>query len=82
METYSDPYANPYTVIFCENMKRLREDYAFTKTKMAQILGVSVATITKIEKGVIPPRLNMDAIDRAAEYFGITPYNLFNHLRD
>lgn len=65
------------SLIFCENIKMLREKENLSKAKMAKILGISVNTLTVIEKGILPQRLSCNVLFRIHQYFGIIPKDMF-----
>ncbi len=67
---------------FCKNMKRLREANTLSKKEMAQKLKVSVATISKIEKGTIPPRLGCSILFSIHDEFGIMPSKMLDELQN
>ena len=66
---------------FCKNMKRLREANNLSKKEMAQKLNVSVTTISKIEKGTIPPRLCCSILFGIHDEFGIMPGKMLDELQ-
>lgn len=53
------------------NVAYLRKKQKFSKEKMAKILGIGIQTLTKIEQGVLPPRLRVEVLFRMQHYFGI-----------
>lgn len=63
--------------IFCENIRLLRLHHGYTKKKMAEICGISTRTLTKIEQGIVPPRLKADIVFYLAQHFRLRPYQLF-----
>lgn len=48
----------------CKNIRCLRKHYNLTQKEMADILGVSVSSIRRIEKGVLPRCVNSSSIRR------------------
>ena len=62
---------------FLDNLTALRRKYGISKKKMAELSGVCVATINKIERGEFPSRVSCDVIFRAMEVFRIAPSKLF-----
>lgn len=44
-------------LIFCSRVKALRQEHKLTQKKMAQIMGIGVATLRMIESGHLPKRL-------------------------
>lgn len=64
-------------IIFCENVKKLRLTHKLTKKRMAEIMGVSVKTLTKIENCEFPKRLSVIVAIKLMQYFKIYPDKLF-----
>ena len=62
---------------FCMNVKMLRGKHMITKKDMSIIMGISVKTLDKIEKGILPPSLSCDVIFRISKVFKISPSALF-----
>ena len=58
--------------ILCENIKKLRLEKGISQKEMAKHLRVGVKSLRKLERGEIPPRMKVDLMFRACEYFGIT----------
>ena len=67
---------------FCKNMRNLREANNLSKKEMAHKLNVSVATISNIENGTIPPRLSYIIIVDIYNEFGIIPSQMLNELQN
>ncbi len=65
-------------LIFCKNIRLLREKYNFSKKEMAKILGISEKTLSLIENDIVIERLSSKVIFRTARYFGIQPAYLFH----
>ena len=63
--------------VFCYQIKRIRKENKLTQKEMAHKLGVSVSTLSKIEKGIIPPRLSCSILFCVQKEFGIQPKDLF-----
>ena len=66
--------------IFLENVKRLRDQYALSKKKMAGIMDVSIYTINKIERGELPPKMSVTVVFNLEKYFGIAASELVSVL--
>ncbi len=66
--------------IFCENIRRLRKQYALSKKEMAKRLGIGMRSLEKIERGDIPVRLGCQIIFNASRCFGIRPAALFERM--
>lgn len=59
------------------NIVRIRKEYGLSKKEMAKILGISIESLRKIEKGEIPLKMSVEVIFEIYDYFGITPKELF-----
>ena len=57
---------------FLKNIIWLRKYYGLTKKEMAGKLGIGVWTLNRIEKGELPPRLNIDVLFYIYKEFGIS----------
>lgn len=55
------------------NIIYLRKKHKVSKKEMAEILGTGIKTLNNIEKGVLPPRLNVRVLFRIYDCFGISP---------
>lgn len=55
-----------------KNITYLRQSNGLTKKEMAQIVGISVSTLNKIEKGISIYCMRSGRIHRVCDYFGIT----------
>lgn len=64
-------------LLFCENVKKLREIEKISKTKMAKKLEISVYQLSKIENGIIPPRLDISIVVKISKLYEIEPSKLF-----
>lgn len=65
---------------FCRNIAYLRRINGLTQKQMAQIMGIGVAGIAKLEKGILPPRLSCDILYKISDHFSIPIYLLFSPL--
>jgi len=63
---------------FSRNIILLRAHYGYSQKHMAQLLGIGVESLRKIEKGIIPPRLTVDVIFAVQKHFHISPDTLFS----
>lgn len=63
--------------VFCGNVKILREQHGLTKNEMARIMGVSPASLRRIEAGELPKHLSAEVVLRLAEHFELKPHQLF-----
>ena len=69
--------SNEQLLNFCKNVKSLRQYCKLSKTKMSKLLGISVNSLTKIENGKIPERLNCYVLVRIYNIFGIKMSEIF-----
>lgn len=60
-----------------ENLKRIRSEKDLTKTKLAELSGVGLSTISQIETGV-RQSLRSETIQRLADALEVTANDLFN----
>ena len=63
-----------------ENVKFLRSHYSFSKKKMAEIMGISVKMLSKLESGEMSKGLSIKALLRLSAFFSISPDLLFEKL--
>ena len=68
-------------VVFCQNIKKLREKNGLSEKEMAKILGIGAISLEKIEQGIIPYRTGVKLIFNISQHFGIEPHKLFMHLQ-
>ncbi len=61
---------------FSYNVAWLRKKNGLTKKKMAQILGIGVVSLNKIERGEVPPRTSVEILFKIYNYFNIRPSEL------
>lgn len=59
------------------NITRLRKQHSLSKTEMARLAGISTATLTKLEAGILPPRFSTETILRISDRFDLSPSELF-----
>ena len=72
MTTNNDP------TILGNNLRLLRERDRLTVKEMAEIMRISTANYEQLEQGILPKRVTVDCIFFAADYFSLSPANLFN----
>ena len=65
-------------VIFFHNIVWLRKHYGISKKRMAELLGIGLWSLNKIEKGIIPPRLDVHILFAVSKQFGIPVSELFS----
>ena len=63
--------------VFCKNIKELRWRNDLSKKQMAKVLGIGTKTLTKIENGILPPRLSCDILIKVYEVFHVLPNMMF-----
>ncbi len=63
-------------LILCDNIRLLRERAGLTQKEMAKRLGVSIRSISMLEKGSVPKRLSCEVIFRLALEFEASPTDL------
>ena len=66
------------TRIFCENLKKLRAKEGLSKKKMAEKLKISIYFISILEKGKIPPKLDIRILFTIAKCYGTTCGEIFS----
>ena len=62
--------------IFSHNVAWLRSHHGLSKMKMAELLGIGVGSLNKIEKGILPPQLSAWVIVEINRNFHIRPNDL------
>lgn len=62
---------------FLYNVAWLRRQHGLSKKKMAQLLGIGIGSLNKIEKGELPPRISLENLTKIQEHFGIALTDLF-----
>lgn len=65
-------------VTFTHNIRWLRKRYKISKKTMSAMLGIGQWTLTKLERGEVPPRLTMEIVIRIHLCFGLTPSDQFS----
>lgn len=73
---------NEELIIFCRNIKYLRNKFGFSKAKMAKILGIGIKGLTMMENEVFPPRTGVECLGRFCTFFGVRPGCAFRPLWD
>lgn len=65
----------------CINLRYLRAKHGYSKKKMAEICGIGVASLNRIEQGDMPPRaIHLGKLQRIAEHFQLPPETLLTPL--
>ena len=62
---------------FLYNIAWLRRRYKLSRRDMAKILGIGILSVKKIEKGKLPKKLTVNAIDNIYAVFGVLPEDQF-----
>lgn len=62
---------------FSQHVRRIRREQKITQKEKANRLGISVNTLSMIERGILPPRLSCEILFRMQDQFGIQPKDLF-----
>ncbi len=57
-----------YFLVFCRNVKAVRQSCGMTKKQMSRILGVSPKTFNRIEAEEVP-NIKVDQLDRFITHF-------------
>ena len=65
------------TSVFCANVKALRQREKLSKKEMAKRLGIGVGSLTKLESGILPPRLTCNILIKLHTCFGVLPEKMF-----
>lgn len=66
--------------ILCENIKRLRKKERLSKKEMARIMGIGIRSVTMLENGMLPVRMEAETLWRLKLHFGISIEYLFSKL--
>ena len=71
-------HANQYKdqEILAHNLRWLRKKYGYSQKTMAQLLGIGVGSLRKLEYGEIPPRLTIRFLEPVYVHFRVTPSEL------
>lgn len=64
---------------FAHNITWLRKHFGISKKRMAALLGVSAATIRRLECGEVPPRMGVEVLFRVYKEFGLKPSDQCQH---
>lgn len=58
------------------NIVFLRQKYNIPKKRMAELLGIGIGTLNKIERGELPSKLSLEIVFNIQEYFGVEPKDI------
>lgn len=64
--------------IFVKNLVWLRGHYGFSKEKMAEISGISVELLNKMENGEMSAEVTAEIFIRLGNFFCVEPMELFS----
>ena len=67
--------------IFCKNVRFLRQKSGLSQKEMAAIMRIGVKSLRKIENGVFPPRLGIDAMFYLSRHFHLKIRQLFYEMQ-
>ena len=59
--------------ILTHNLLWIRRHYGYSRKKMVGILNIGVGSLSKLERGEIPPRLRVDFLFAVYDHFRIPP---------
>ena len=58
---------------FCYNVSWLRKHHGLSKKQMAKLMEIGTGSVTKLEKGIFPPRMSINVVMLIYRHFGIRP---------
>ena len=64
--------------IFFHNIVQLRKNRGLSKKQMSNLLGIGLWSLNKLEKGEIPPKMDVNIIFKISKHFHISPAELFS----
>lgn len=67
-------------LIFCENIRLLRKVMGLSKKDFSKLMGVSVASLSKIERNTIPERMSVEVVFNITQCLGIEPKVIFKPI--
>ena len=67
-------------LIFCNNLKHIRNTLGLTQKQMADLCGTSVYMLRKIENNILPKHLSVDILFHIHRSFNIPPSQLFEPI--
>lgn len=67
-------------LVFCENIRLLRKVMRLNQKEFSKIMGVSVATLSKIERNMIPERMGVEVVFNISHSLGIEPKVIFKPI--
>ena len=69
-----------YKQIIARNILYLRKKHNLTKAAMAQLLGICVRGLSRLESGELPPRMSINVLYRISYIFHVKSHDLFSVL--
>lgn len=60
--------------IFTQNIKLLRKNIPLNQSQMAELLHISVYSLRKLEKGIVPKKLSVEVALNLISIFKINPF--------
>ena len=70
------------SIILCENIGLLRKSFGLSQKEMAQICGIGVSSLRKIEKEKIIPDISVEIIFLLSRHFNLPPKRFFTPLNE
>ena len=67
-------------VILGQNLRRIRKAKGLSIKSMAKILSIGARSLSLIESGFLPPRLNVCVLFKIYSEFGVSPSEVFSPL--
>lgn len=67
----------PEQDIFCINVTWLRKHHNLTYRQMSNLIAISVRSLKRMERGVLPPTVDVASLYYIYKHFGIPPNQLF-----
>lgn len=64
------------------NVAWLRRHYGISKKRMAQLLGIGVGTLNKLEQGKMPPKMSVMVLHNIRTQFSVSLDDLFGKRLD
>ena len=66
--------------IFGANLRCLRKEHALSQRQMADSLEISVYSLRKIDRGILPPRVKVSVVLLFCKQFHLKPTQAFSPL--
>ncbi len=62
---------------FAYNVARLRREHRVSVTNLAKALKIGRRSVMKLENGEVPPRMGVEVLFRASQFFNVSVPSLF-----